>query len=294
MAPLVGAGFLLTNDLLTDCAYVLLQPSVSTTVPAGGIAAGTATVATFDPSMYPSAQIVVGAAGSADIEVVTIISVVEGVSFTALFANAHAAGEPIVGATFPVRQTTDPFYTQGEMLAYLSTAQGDFLEACPLLYALGFATVNAQQQNAALPSDCMVPMRMAVNNYPLRETSQANLDAYQYNWAQQGLNNQMVYFRDKVGLQNFGVWPRAGNKTQVAIVYQQRSAQLVGLADGFLIPDPFLIYLKYRVLAIAYTKDGEMRAPALAKYYDMRYELGVKISRMVLDSIQDPNLDITS
>ena len=293
MAPLAGVGYLISNDILTDCAYSLIEPSVNTVVPAGGITAGSQTVTVWDYAMYVGAQLVIGVVGSSDIEVVTITAIVYGTSFTAVFANNHAAAEPIVGATFPVENTQgDPFFTQAEMLSYLSTSVNDYLLACPLVYNVGSGTVAPAAQNAALPTDCMVPMRIAFQNYPLRETSQANLDAYDYRWQQRAASEPYTYFRDKIPPQMFGVYPRANNTVPVEIVYQQRGAQIVGLADGFLLPDCFLLYVKFRILEFAYSKDGEQRNPGLAKYYNSRYMFGCQISNMFLAAINDPNLEM--
>jgi len=48
----------------------------------------------------------------------------------------------------------------------------------------------------------------------------------------------------------------------------------------------------YKTLSYAFSKDGEIRNPGLAKYFQGRYEWGVKVSKMFLDSIQDPNLEM--
>lgn len=293
MAPVAGVGYLIANDILSDVSFTLIENPVNTTVPAGGIATGSQIVDVWDESLYVGAMILVGVLGG-DLEVVTVTATVPSTSFTATFANAHAAGEPIIGATFPVRQPTDPFFTQAEMLAYMSTALNDFLTACPLVYNVSTVDVAPAAQNAALPSDCMVPMRIATGNYPLRETSQSNLDTNNYRWQQEAASVPRAYFRDKVGLQMFGVWPRQNNTVPCEIVYQQRGAGLMGLADGFLIPDPFLIYVKYRMLEFAYSKDGEQRNAGLAKYWGTRFEMGCKIANMFLAAISDPNLEMQS
>ena len=290
--PVLGVGFLIAQDILADVSYKLFEGVVNTVVPAGGIAIGSQTVAVWDESMYVGAMILVGV-GAADLEVVTITATVPGTSFTATFINAHVAGESITGATFPVRQTTDPLFTQAEMLQYLSNAANDFLTDCPLAYEIAEnVPVVFSQQNAMLPSDCMVPERIAVNSYPLRETSQSNLDGWDYRWQQQAATGPYAYFRDKIPQQNFGIWPRQNNMVYCEIVYQQRQAQLMGLADGFLIPDPFLVYVKSRVLSFAYSKDGEGRNPGLAKYWDAHYHMGIKVSNMWLSAINDPNLEM--
>lgn len=292
--PIVGAGFLIAENILEDASFSLYEPFVSTTVPVGGIAAGSQTVNAWDASMYVGAQLVVGNAGATDIEVVTITGTNPGTSFTATFANNHNAGEFIAGATFPREASNgDPLYTQPEMLGYLSSAYNDFLSVCPLAIGISIVTVGPTAQNASLPSDCMVPMRMAYQNYPLRETSQSNLDLMIYNWQQQAATGPYCYFRDKVPLQNFGIFPRANNTSPIECIYQQRGPQTIGLADGFLIPDIFLPYIKFRLLVSAYSKDGEMRQPALARYWNERYKTGVMASNIFLAAVQDPNLEMS-
>lgn len=293
MAPAAGVGYLVANDVLTDAAFALVEPSVNTVVPFGGIAAGLQTVTVFDLAMYVGAEILVGVLGG-NLEVVTITAVVAGVSFSAVFANVHVAGEPIVGATFPVQNYLgDSFFTQPEMLGYLSTAVNDFLSDCPLVIAVNDSlVVPATVQSIALPVDCQKPTRLGVYGVALRETSQSNLDSMNYRWAQEATSTPYAYFRDKLGLQKVGIYPRASNNTPVEVVYEQRGPETMGLADGFILPDPFLIYVKYRVLEFAFSKDGDQKNPGLARYYNGRYSAGVKISRMFLEVVTDPNLEL--
>lgn len=291
MPPVAGVGYLIANDILTDVAFALIEPSVKTVVPGGGIAPGAQTVTTFDRAMYVGVQIVVGLLGS-NLEVVTITAVIVGASFSAVFANSHVGGEPITGATFPVQQSDDPFFTQPEMLGYLANAVNDLLTDCPLVVTVADISVVATTQNTALPPDCMKPVRIGAYGVPLRETSQSNLDSMDYRWQQQAASGPYAYFRDKVGLQKVGIWPTAANTTPLEVVYEQRGSETMGLADGFLLPDPFLIYVKYRVLEFAFSKDGEQRNPGLARYYNGRYAAGVKVSNMLLEAVMDPNLEM--
>lgn len=292
-----GVGFLIVNDILTDVAYALFQPSVKTTVPVGGIAIGVQTVNAFDPAMYVGAQVVVGLTNG-NAEVVTITAINPGVSFSATFTTVHGTGEPIRGATFPIRQTTDPLFTQAEMLQYISTAMNDFLVDCPIVYTVTSSIqVQPSQQNTALPNDCMYPVRVAyeaaAGPYPLRESSQSNLDSMNPLWNQTSGNAPRNYFRDKVPFQSIGIWPRPGNTTSLEVIYAQRqTVSEMGLADGFLVPDPFLIYVLYKTLEYAYSKDGEARNPGLAKWCQGRYEFGVKVSKMFVDSIMDSGLEM--
>jgi hypothetical protein len=320
MPPVKGVGSLIANDILTDVAFALFEPCVNVLVPAGGIGVGAAVVSVWDDSLYVGAQVLVGVLGG-DLEVVAVTAVNPGISFTATFVNAHVAGEPIIGATFPVQNTAgDPFFLQSEMIEYLSNAVNDFLLRCPLAYQIDDTIeVAPAQPTAALPQDCMQPVRIApfqvlasdgfgdggfgdggfgggdeitLFAYPLRETSQSNLDGTNYRWSQEAAALPYTFYRDKINLQWFGIWPRANNVTPVEIVYKQRGPALMGLADGFLVPDPFLVYIKARVLEFAYSKDGEQRAPALSRFWGGRYEMGCKISGMFLEAAMDPNLQV--
>jgi hypothetical protein len=294
-APVIGAGMLRVIDRLQDASYALFQGVVNEQFPAS-IVAGSQTIPISDPAvwvptvcLYVGAQLVCGVTG-ANLEVVTVTAVNVGVSFTATFVNAHQAGEWINGATFPVRYPTDPLFTQAEMIAYISSATSDFLTDCPLVYNVASLEVTPTAQNTPLPADSLFPVRIAYESYPLRETSQSNLDSMYYAWQEQGLSQPRVYFRDKIPIQNVGIWPRMGNTVNLEVVYAQRQAQTMGWGDGFLVPDPFTVAILHRTLSFAYSKSGEGQNPGLAKYYANRYRTGVQIAKMILDVVQDTSL----
>jgi hypothetical protein len=270
----------------------LIQPVVNEQFPAA-ISAGSQTIPISDPAvwvptvcLYVGAQLVCGVTGG-NLEVVTVTAVNVGVSFTATFANAHAAGEWINAATFPVRYPTDPLFNQAEMLSYISTATSDFLTDVPLCYNLATLTVTPSAQNTALPADSLFPVRIAYQSYPLRETSQSNLDSTNYAWTQQGLSQPRNYFRDKIGIQNVGIYPRMGNTVNLECVYAQRQAQTLGWGDGWLVPDPFTVAILQRTLSFAYSKSGEAQNPGLAKYWESRFHMSVKVAKMIMQIVND-------
>ena len=183
---------------------------------------------------------------------VTVTAVNVGVSFTAKFANVHQAGEWINGATFPVRYPTDPLFTQAEMLAYISSATNDFLTDVPLAYNIAALMVSPTAPYTPLPADSLFPVRVAYQSYPLRETSQSNLDGMYYQWSDQSPSQPRAYFRDKIPIQNVGIWPRMGNTTTLECVYAQRQASTMGWGDGFLVPDCMTMYILYRTLVLLF------------------------------------------
>lgn len=285
-APVLGCGYLRVIDVLQKVSRFLFEPVIVTVLPAP-ILAGSQTVNIASKYLYVGAKLVVGVTGG-DLEVITLTGVTP-TTFTATFANNHAAGEPLLGTTFPIRYPTDPLFTQDEMIGYLSKAINDYLTDCPLVINIADLTVPPSQQNVALPADSMKPVRVAAQSFPLRETSQSNLDSMQYDWNLAALSQPKVFFRDKIPIQNVGIAPRAGNKVPLQVVYEQRQATIMDWGDGFLLPDPFLIYPMYRTLSFAYSKDGEARQPSLARYFEDRYKAGVTVGQMYLETINDPN-----
>src|SRR5579863_4683116 len=124
-------------DLLCEVSLHLIenifQGTITSLGPAGygsdgyggdGYGAGVGfsiTVATTVPivfTLYPGALVVIGYLLPNE-ELVEVLDVDPTTnSFTCNLVNTHAPGEPVLGATFPTQQTTDPLYTQAEMLGY--------------------------------------------------------------------------------------------------------------------------------------------------------------------------------
>jgi hypothetical protein len=295
--PTQGAGFLIANDILMDCSYAFFQPTVNTVTPAAGIPAGVQTVQVGDASaMYNGAQIIV------DGELVTVSAVNTASvpnTFTATFVSPHSPGQAIVGATFPLFQydQTVPMYTQAEVLQYLSSAVNDFLTDVPLCYAIDATRfVAAGSQIVLLPGASLFPVHVSSQNYPLRETSQSNMDAYDYRWSTE-TTGPLSYYRDKLnanGTPQIAVWPTPAVNTPLEMVYAARQNPVpMGLLDGFIVPDPFVLYIFHKTLNYAYSKDGESRDPGLARWHAQRYDIGCRICRMFLEAITDPNLELT-
>jgi len=58
------------------------------------------------------------------------------------------------------------------------------------------------------------------------------------------------------------------------------------LTDGLLSGDIFWPYLKYGVLAICFSKDGEMRDARRAAICEKRYERGIAYAKKLMRSVQ--------
>lgn len=292
----MATGYKIVNDILTEISYHLVEPVVNTTITSivaegygdggygdGGYGdapdgAGSYVVYVGSlASMYTGALLVVNPHG-ANQEVVTIIEVGDNY-FTAIFANAHVAGEPIAGATFPVGESPDPFYTQSEMLNYVSNAQNDYLVRVPLIYNVVDQAFASGQRTQAMPADTIQVERIAFGGAALYEQGQTSLDLLNYTWAQQAAGNPTLWFEDRTGYMTYGLNQIPLNAFSVEVLYAQRGAAALGLGDSFLLPDVFLTYVKYGALAEVFSKDGEQRDPERARYCADRFETGVKIGQ---------------
>lgn len=99
-------------------------------------------------------------------EVVTITGMTAtGYIYTTKFVNPHAAGETILAPTFPTQQVTDSFFTQTEMLGYLSRAQNEFLADCPVYYQLSQQNLQYGQVFQDTPANCIEINRVAASTY---------------------------------------------------------------------------------------------------------------------------------
>lgn len=286
-----GSGYLVANDLLTQISYHFVELVVSTTL--GGIVApGVVTVSQSNMmGIYPGAQLLVGAGAS--LEAVTVQSATTN-SFTAAFAKAHAAGEPLYGATFPTCQTDNEFFDQTEVLNYLAEAENSYLMRVPAIMKVGTVTFPSQKKVQPMPSDCIEIERVALEGVdpfgnqtrkPLWEEAQRNYDALTYRWESAPPGNPKFWYQDKSGYREFGIGPTVPlNAVPVETIYSQRDAVSLGILDGFLLPDPFLTYVKYGAMATMFNKDGEQRDPTRAKYCQQRFDMGVKIGTQFYDS----------
>jgi hypothetical protein len=156
-------GLRTANSYLVEISAALTEDYVYTTLTAA-VAAGpqTVTVASTD-ALYPGAQIVVNDANPALVEAITVTAVsIPASTLTATFANAHAINTQLLGGTFPTQQSTDPLFTQAEVLSYLARAQNEFLSKVPLIFAFSSPTISLGAIYQATPANAIEMERVAL------------------------------------------------------------------------------------------------------------------------------------
>ena len=157
---LPGNGARTVNSLLSEISLHLVEPIVISSLSAG-VSPGLQTVAVANTNaMYVGAMLVCDTGAAT--EVITLTAVGAN-SITAVFANPHPLHAPLSGATFPVQQTTDPIYTQAEMIGYVARAQNEFLEAVPCIFALFSQDALAGYVIQSLPETAIELNRVAAS-----------------------------------------------------------------------------------------------------------------------------------
>ena len=146
-----GTGYRTVNSLMCEMSYHLLQHPTVTTLSAAITATGiqTATIPNT-VNLYPNAMLVIDGGNTSKQEVVTVLTVPTTTTFTASFNFTHALGASVQGATFPSQASTDPIYTQAELLGYIARAQNELLLACPHIFGIFQQTLPVGTTTATL------------------------------------------------------------------------------------------------------------------------------------------------
>jgi hypothetical protein len=271
-------GLVLPIDILSDVSYVLIEPYVDTTL---GTAVGApGSVIVNPPSMvgiYAGAVLVVGR-GTPNVEFLTVTGVTSS-TFTATYTKTHASGDAVNGATF-----SSGLFTQIEMLEYLHSAENDFLLKVRPVFAQATQNLTAARYYPQ-PADALRIERISSRGKAWQNTSQLSLDMDSQNWqADHQSDDPKAWFQDEIGLDQFGIWPLTDLGGLVAeLWYSQKDiASSLTFLSTFVLPDIFTMYLKYGVLARAFSKDGEQRDDLRAKFCQKRVDFGVMLARMFL------------
>jgi len=164
-----GVGLRTVCDVLCEISYHLLENVVQAVCT--NFAAGPIITVSNQTAMYDGAQVVVGW-GLSNAEVVTITSVNGGgtINTTAL-VNSHNPGETILAPTFPSQVPVDEFFTQAQMIEWISRANNELLSQVPVAYLVSYQNLLYGQVFQNTPSNCIEINRVAASTYYCALTS---------------------------------------------------------------------------------------------------------------------------
>ena len=278
----------IANDILEDASLHLVEPVVDTTI-ALAVSSGAQTVVPGSmKGIYSGAKLLI-ARGGANEEVVTASSITA-TDFTATFANSHTAGVAVNGATFSSGQTTHPLFTQTEMLGYLEDAQSDFLTKVRPVYNTDTKAITNGVRYYTQPANAIRLESIAIvsgDKPQLKNVSQSELDMEDPNWMSAITPSPLPtrWFQDQIENARYGFksLPQVGDTAE--LWFSEKETATLDLDTTLLLPDVFTHYLKYRVLEMAWSKDGEQRDPDRADYCNRRYRMGLFVGRKFLEGV---------
>lgn len=270
-------------DILQQVAAVLVSQQVVTTI-AEAVASGVQTVTPGSMAgIYVGARLVIDYQGAAAEQVA--VTAITATTFTANFANAHAAGVSVQAPTFPEGYPDGQLFAQApEMLQYVADAQNEFLLATRPVFAQAEVAVTGGLQFAAAPADAIRIERVTRVNADggvdaLWNVSEPEMDMGDPYW-NTGQGTPAMWFQDgtrqsaSIGAARIGLAPISQADDAVIAYYSQRGATSLTLLTPLLVPDVAAHYIKYGVLARCFGKDGEQKDPFRESYCRKRFEFG--------------------
>lgn len=306
-----GNGQRTVNSLLMEISLHLVEPIVKA-VTAVVITPGVQTVGVNSvEGMYVGAQVVVANSDGTNPTIVTITAFDPvGVTFTANFTQTYSSGNTTIqGGTFSTQQPTDPLFTQSEVIDYVARAQNEFLAKVPLIFQFfkNFPIAQGQTEQT-LPATAIELERVSMlypgtgfgdggfgdggfgdstpdRYFRLYEVSQQQLSMRDPNWFF-NIENPIPtkWYEDRTGAYGWGVAGVPQSNFTAQLICSVRDSEILLLTDGFLVPDIFLHYVKYRALSYIFDKAGEQRAPTQARLCQKRFDRGVMIADRYLRS----------
>jgi len=262
---------MLAVDLLAHVAPTLMSGVVNCELGTAVVAPGSVTVTPASMLfIFPGALLVVGY-GAASIEQVTVATTTS-TTFTATFANAHAATDVVYAPTFSEGYPDKQLWQTSEMLQYLADAQMAMCLATRLLVTHATFSFASGQSMLPVPADALFIERVSVAGTEVVEITREDLDLSEPGW-RADTNNQPNYFwqdgamaSTAVGTAQFGLQPVPSVGNSGNLFYSQSGPTSLALTDTLAIPDPACYPLSYGVLARAFLKDGEQRDASRSAY----------------------------
>jgi hypothetical protein len=196
----------------------------------------------------------------------------------------HMLEAPDLGVTW-----ADDMWTATEVIQYANLRQERFLKEAPVL--LGRAEiVNSAALAQPLPEDWMITYRLIWKDdngdrIILPRVDHHELDAALSTWPTGTAAQPQVYADTDMSTLSIHVAPIPTNGGEFEILYVPSAPTLDGLGVDsiFMVPEEFVPYIKYGIMADMYSKNGRAHNPALAAYCEGRFQEGIQ---MVLSMVR--------
>ena len=181
---------------------------------------------------------------------------------------------------------TSTMWTAAEVLGYLNQRQNRFLKESCLLAAWTTIAVSAGQLRPALPDDWVATVRVAwkgsgaLTYLKLPRADSWSADNGVPTWPSTTAVRPKVYMDAETPTLELQLAPAPTGAGTLSLYYVSTAAPgLDGLGELFIVPDEFVPYVKWGVLADMLSKVGRAMDPERAAYGEARFAEGVAIAK---------------
>lgn len=179
---------------------------------------------------------------------------------------------------------TSGMWTAAEVLQYINQRQDRFLKESQLLTSWTTTAVAPGQLRPALPTDWVATVRVSWRgsgatfvNLPRADSWSA--DNGQPTWASATAGRPTVYMDSETPTLSLQLAPAPTGAGTLSIYYVSVGNNLDGTGEIFDLPDEFIPYLKYGVIADMLTKLGRVQDAGRATYCEQRFDEGVELAK---------------
>lgn len=189
---------------------------------------------------------------------------------------------PDDGATFP-----SGLWTRHEVITALSERQNRFLKSSLLLVGIVDIPAPAAQHRYPLPQDWLTTVGVTWFGDDGTITSLTRADAFEADhglptWVNQR-GTPLMYMDEETPTLQVQIAPAPPIAGTLELIYIPESIDIDGSGNPLTVPDIYALpVIKYGLLAELFGKDGRGRNPEKAAYCEMRYQLGVELSQILL------------
>lgn len=195
----------------------------------------------------------------------------------------HMLESPDLGVTW-----TDGLWTAAEVVGYANQRQERFLKEAPVL--LGRANItNSGVLAQPLPEDWLISYRLIWRDdngdrIELPRVDHRELDLALATWPNGTAAQPQVYADTDTASLTIHVAPIPTNGGDFQITYVPSAPTLDGLGDDsiFMVPEEFVPFIKYGIMADMFGKNGRAHNAQLAQYCEARFAEGVELVRAMV------------
>jgi hypothetical protein len=181
-------------------------------------------------------------------------------------------------------QTWD-LWTAEEVRQYFNQRTAQFLREAELLYTRSTTTVTAGTTSVNLPADLISLIRAVWNSgsarTPLFPIDSRQLDAGRVGWQNESGTPQFRMMEPQE-LLKIRLTPTPNANGTIEWLYVAAPEQIQATCSSLVLPNLFVPYVKWGVIADMLKKEGEANDPERAEYAEARFQEGIELAKLLV------------